>query len=609
MTDRQDQDDRLAYLTHTLPMPAIDVADVRAQPDPPGPPTAAAPAAEQVGLARVAKGGVLNLGGALVSAIATLGLTVIVTRHFSRPVAGAFFVAMSLFLIVEAVANLGAYNGTIYFIARLRALHADRRIPAILRATIVPVVISSAVAAAALIIFASPLARLLLDDKSGPAANVAAAASALRALALALPFAALADTLLGAARGFHEMRPTVLVDRIGRSGLQAIGVLAVALAGSSALLAPVWALPYLGACVVSAFWLRRIMRAHRRRLAAVASRDGPAPHHPTRGGAVVDNRHGKPNAKGFWGFTGPRSLASVAQIIIQRLDIVLVGVLKGPVDAAIYTAATRFLVAGQLGNAAISMAAQPQLTRLFAVGDRAGANSVYQATTAWLILLTWPLYLLAAIFGPKVLVIFGRSYHAGSTVMLILALAMLVATGCGQVDTVLITTGRSSWSLINGLMAMGVNIGVDLALIPRYGITGAAIGWAAAIGITNLVPLVQVATAARVHPFGAGTAAACLITTLSFAIIPIAARELAGDSALVAVASVAAGCVVMVCSAWLLRWTLELAVLPWASLLRGRPGGRREEDRVHREAEWRNRIDHSPYHSNRDIVHRMTGGE
>lgn len=509
-------------------------------------------------LARVARGGLQNLGGALISAIASVGLTVVVTRNFSRSVAGAFFVAISLFLIVEAVANLGAYNGAIYFIARLRALRADRRIPAIIRATAIPVLISSAVGAVAMFFVANPLSRMLIDGQSASGVSLEAAAAALRALAVALPFAALADTLLGATRGYQDMRPTVFVDRIGRSGLQAIGVTAAAVAGSSALLAPLWAMPYIGASAAALIWLRRIMRRHAR---LPAGEEGGHPPRPVPALPVADNKHGEPNAKGFWRFTGPRSLASLAQIVIQRLDIVLVGVLRGPVDAAIYTAATRFLVAGQLGNAAISMAAQPQLAKLFAVGDRTGANAVYQATTGWLILLTWPLYLLVAIFGPDVLAIFGRAYRAGGTVMLILAAAMLVATACGQVDTVLITTGRSSWSLYNGLLAMGVNVGVDLALIPRFGITGAAIGWAAAIGITNLVPLAQVAMAAKVHPFGSGTAGALLLTTLSFAIIPLAARIMAGDAVTVTVTAISIGCAVMAAGLWTLRSTLNLAVL------------------------------------------------
>ncbi len=561
--------DREDFLSRTLPLPAIDIAGYEARPAAVYRDTARQPRVDlaaqagqagRAGLAGVARGGAVNLAGAVISAAASVGLTVVVTRNFPEAVVGTFFVAMSLFLIVEAVTNLGAYNGAIYFIARLRALNAERRIPAIVRATIVPVLVSSVIGAITLIAFVHPLTRLLLRSQFSTAVSPDQLATTLRVLAVALPFAALADTMLGATRGFHEMRPTVLVDRIGRSTSQLLGVAVAAAAGTSALLAPLWALPYLPATVIAVLWLRRIMR--RQRAAAATRPPTSQPRVPAADGFRADNRHGKPNAKGFWKFTAPRSLASAAQIIIQRLDIVLVGIMKGPVEAAIYTAATRFLVAGQLGNAAISMAAQPQLTHLFAIRDRSGANTVYQVTTAWLILLTWPLYLLAAVFGPSVLGIFGRTYHAGSTVMVILAVTMLFATACGQVDMVLITTGRSSWSLYNGLLAMGVNLSVDLVLIPRLGITGAAIGWAAAIGITNLVPLVQVAAAAKVHPFGRGMAAACALTLLSFAAIPLGLRAIAGPGASVSIAAVALGCAVMALGLWALHPALHLSAMP-----------------------------------------------
>jgi len=269
-------------------------------------------------------------------------------------------------------------------------------------------------------------------------------------------------------------------------------------------------------------------------------------------------------------------------------------IMRGPVDAAIYTAATRFLVVGQLGNAALSMAAQPQFTHLFAIGDRRSAGSVYQVTTAWLIILTWPLYLLTVVYGPTVLAVFGRSYTAGATVMVILGLSMLVATGCGQVDMVLTTTGRTSWSLMNGLTAVAVNVTVDLALIPRYGITGAAIGWAAAIGVTNLVPLLQVAKVVRVHPFGRGTFIACALTTVSFGLVPLGVRWLAGDHLIVSVLAIAAGGAVLAAGLWRFRGPLELAMLPGIPARRpgsaagkpdrpgppGRPGRRKGQHRA-----------------------------
>ena len=151
--------------------------------------------------------------------------------------------------------------------------------------------------------------------------------------------------------------------------------------------------------------------------------------------------------------------------------------------------------------------------------------------------------------------------------MVILGLTMLVATACGQVDMVLITTGRSSWSLANGLMAVGLNVGLDVLLIPRYGITGAAIGWAAAIIITNLVPLAQLAASKRLNPFGRATFLAAGLAVLSFAVIPLAVRAGFGRGAVASVSAVAAGCVVQALGLWRFRDSLRLAALPGASRL------------------------------------------
>jgi O-antigen/teichoic acid export membrane protein len=253
---------------------------------------------------------------------------------------------------------------------------------------------------------------------------------------------------------------------------------------------------------------------------------------------------------------------SVAQITIQRLDIVLVAVLIGPAQAAVYTAATRFLVVGQFGNSAISMAAQPRFAELFAVGDRRGVRTVYQVTTAWLILLTWPLYLLAVVYGPEILTVFGHSYRAGDTVMVILGCAMLLVMGCGQVDMILVTSGRSSWSLANGLLAVAVNVSLDLFLIPRYGITGAAIGWAVTFAIANLIPLTQIAVVMRLHPFGRGTLIAIALTTLGFLAVPLAARSLFGGGAAVSAGAVATGCALLAVGLWRFRRTLRLSMMP-----------------------------------------------
>jgi O-antigen/teichoic acid export membrane protein len=538
-----------------------------------------------VQLAEVARGGTLNLIGAGVSAATTVGVTVLVTREFSKPIAGAFFTAISAFLIVEAVASLGANVGLVYFIARLRSFGEERRIPTIVRAAVIPVIVASILLTMFMLGVAEPLANVLLSGHLGKSGAVSAPAVAqsLRALALTLPFAALLDTYLGVGRGYRDMRPTVAVDKIGRSVVQLAGVAIAVVAGSAALLAPLWALPYVPAAAIAWLWARRIRRNPPKgprgtpdvppELAALLALSTPV--HSVKGAPRVGRRMqqrrlANANPRGFWQFTTPRGIASLAKITLQRIDIVLVAIIMGPAAAAVYTAATRFLVVGQLGNMAISMAAQPRFTELFAIGDRRSANVVYQVTTAWLVLLTWPLYLLAIVYGPEVLTVFGHSYRAGAPVMVILAVTMLLATACGQVDMVLITTGRSSWSLINGLLAVGVNVGLDLVLIPRYGITGAAIGWAVAIILTNLMPMAQLASSIHLQPFGRGTMLAAVLSTVAFGAVPFTIRAVLGGGLAGLAAGVAAGCVVFAIGLWRFGGPLRLSAMPGVSSIQSR---------------------------------------
>jgi O-antigen/teichoic acid export membrane protein len=132
---------------------------------------------------------------------------------------------------------------------------------------------------------------------------------------------------------------------------------------------------------------------------------------------------------------------------------------------------------------------------------------------------------------------------------------------------VLVTAGRSSWSLANGLLAVVVNVGLDVALIPRYGITGAAIGWSAAITITNLMPLAQLALTVRLHPFGRGTFVSAALCAFSFGVLPLAARDLIGHGPGPSLAAIGCGCAVMAAGTWHFRDALSVAAMPGGAQL------------------------------------------
>src|SRR3954453_3498604 len=125
--------------------------------------------------------------------------------------------------------------------------------------------------------------------------------------------------------------------------------------------------------------------------------------------------------------------------------------------------------------------------------------------------------------------IFGAEYATGTDVLVLLGVAMLIATFCGDVDILLIMAGRTRASMANILTAFALNLGLDLWLIPEHGIVGAAIGWSCAIIVKNLLALVQVAWILRVHPVGRPTVIVATLATGCFCGSVGLARLLLGD--------------------------------------------------------------------------------
>jgi O-antigen/teichoic acid export membrane protein len=123
---------------------------------------------------------------------------------------------------------------------------------------------------------------------------------------------------------------------------------------------------------------------------------------------------------------------------------------------------------------------------------------------------------------------------------------------------VLAMAGRTSWNLANVLVALAVTIGLDVLLIPRYGALGAAIGLACAITVNNVLPLIQVARAVRLHPFGPGTLAAAVLSVACFGVLPPLVTAVTGTGVTGLIVVTGIGVPAFVAGAWALRRPLAL---------------------------------------------------
>ena len=497
---------------------------------------------------RLARDGMLALVGAGVSAVLNLVLVLVVIHAAGRTTAGVVFAATSLFLIAETAARLGCPTGLMYFLVKARTLGKVGTLRAILRAGLVPVVVVSVALSVGMLALASPLARWMAPG------HYEAGVVSVRLLALLIPIAAISDSLLNATRAFGSMRPLVVVERMGRPALQVLLTLAAIGVGrlTAGALSLVWGLPYVVSGCVALVWTYRLVQRAERRAGVVRERVAP----PSRE---------------FWRFTAPRAMQSIVQIALQRLGIVLVSAILGPAHAAVYAAVTRFLVFGQLGSQAITAAVQPQIGALMVKRDHDGAQHIYQVSTCWLVLLCWPVYLMLAVFSRQIPLVFGHGYNSGTAVLVVLAGAMLFATGSGMVDAVLAMAGKTTWTLGNATLALVVNVCLSLLLLPHLGILGAAVAWAVGIVANNVLPLTQLAVSMRLHPFGRGTLLAMAVAGFWLGAVPLGAGAVLGASAPILGAAALVGLLGYVLTAWRLRDVFELDSLARATRRR-RPG-------------------------------------
>ncbi len=508
---------------------------------------AAVGADESADVRMVARGGLANLAGALATGVFQFLLVVAVARVLHRAQSGAFFESVALFTILSNTCELGADTGLTRFIPRFRVAGRIGDIRRTIGIALWPSLASGILFAALVLAFAHPLAEVFTNHKAADAGTVA---TYLRVLALFLPLSCCYTVVIAGTRGFGTMMPNALVDRCARPALQfSLVVLVLLLTDRPALISAAWATPIALGLLAGLLWLALLLRR--------AERHAGSPRVAPAATATL--------AREFWVFTAPRGLTGAFQVTIIWVGTLMVGSLMSTPDAAVYTAATRYLVAGALINTAIIQVIAPKLAGLLSARLDDRARNIYRVATAWLVLLAWPIYLTLALWAPVLLTVFGHHYAGGASSLAVLAVTMLVATGVGPIDMVLLMGGRSSLNLLNVVVALALNLALGYLLIPRMGIVGAALGLSAAILVNNVAPLLEVRSFIAIDPFGRAFAAATGAALGCFGMLGLVARLGWGESVAVFLAASLLASAVYVVVLWSFRKLFSLTVL-WKTI-------------------------------------------
>lgn len=411
---------------------------------------------------RGARTGLAGLAGAATNGLFGFLLAVVITRSYGIVGSGAFFAAIGVVTVTAAICTLGAETGLIWTLPRRRAGRGGDA-ARILLVALLPPLVAAVVVAVSGVLAADALAPRLLDGRSGTDAVLLAVSFATVPLVVAMTL------LLAVLRCVRPIQAYVGVQSVLVPVARPLLVGAAAVASGGLLVGMIgWVVPAAIAIVAC--------------LVLVTGPLGVG-----RGAALRPERA---DWSAFWRFALPRAASAAIDASAVWVGVLLTSVLAGQADAGVFGAVGRYILAGQLAMQGLRVAVSPQLSRLLGAGERAAAAAVHRQMTTWALVLSWPVYLLLAVFGLAFLQLFGPGFTAGATAITVLALAMLVNTGVGNVQTLLLMSGRSGLHLVATVAGLVVTVSLGLWLIPQHGVTGAAVAWAGGIVTENLISFV-----------------------------------------------------------------------------------------------------------------------
>jgi len=209
----------------------------------------------------------------------------------------------------------------------------------------------------------------------------------------------------------------------------------------------------------------------------------------------------KPPRAGFGAYVAPLAAAELANALLGRAHIFLLGGLAGPKAVALFAAAE------ELGRPAAAVRyvfdpiAAVAIAECFRLADRERLQYNVRLITRWVASAAAPIAATLIVLRGELLSLYGPTFGPASSAMVLMVGTHLSNSVLGIGAGILPVVGRPGRFLVSNLIAAGLNVGLCLLLIPRLGLDGAAIASLAATLTLLLMLVAQTYLIEKVHAF------------------------------------------------------------------------------------------------------------
>jgi len=396
-----------------------------------------------------------------------------VARHSTEADYGVFSLAYVIISICAMVATLGLDEGVTRNLAYARGVNNTKKVQELVSTSIQLGLLASVSLGVTIFFTSDIIATTIFHDT--------ALGLPLKIFALGIPFFTLVSIFVSFFRGFDNIKPRVYLQDVLINLLFTLALLTVV---------------FLHLPLVSVFYsFVASLVITCTTLIIYAIKRLPCPiRFTTR--VLVD-----PVTKELLLFSLPLCGVAMLQMIVAWTDTLMLGVLKSSIEVGFYNAAyplSHIIYAPMVATVMIYL---PIISGLYSQNQVPEIRRTYTLITKWVFTVSLPIFIVLLLFPETVLdFFFGANYTPASQALQILCLGFLIVNLLGPNGVTLTAIGRTKFLLWASLAAAGMNVILNIVLIPPLGIVGAAIATAASLTLHCIIRHVRVHSLLHVNP-------------------------------------------------------------------------------------------------------------
>ncbi len=227
-----------------------------------------------------------------------------------------------------------------------------------------------------------------------------------------------------------------------------------------------------------------------------------------RGSVTTRPRRLLPDSRSLvdlWSFSWPLALGSVVFLLLAQLDVLMIGYFLDSDAVGYYRAVQPLKNAAMIALGAFTFLFLPTATERFNEGKSLGG--IFTITTKWVLLVTIPLIFTFGFFAGEVTrVFFGAEYLPAAPVLSVLVLGLFFRAVSGLNGDMVKAIDRPRIELYSGAVGLVSNFVLNVVLIKRWGIVGAAAATVVGYVFYNGIELLWIYRLTRATPFSGNIA-------------------------------------------------------------------------------------------------------